>query len=296
LYIKIIKTIFVTKPLQLSIVVQKHTLFNHNPLKLKIMKALKFTLIVALVAFAISCKKSDTSTSAAVTIDEAADMAASSVSSNTFGFATVADNVGINAQTLTSVGSAGGQAVNSVGTNATTHQTCGTTIADSISASGKTNDVTFSYFYKFIRTLNCNANSQPDNVSNAITFKGSIDGPRITSVDAGTSTVTIGGLTTNATTFVVNGKYSRKGAFTSKVGGKATGTSDVEITATNVLLSKPARNIVSGTATITISGSSAKGTFSFTGTMAFSGNNTATLTVGTTVYIINLLTGTYVKQ
>jgi hypothetical protein len=259
------------------------------------MKALKFTLIAALVAFAISCKKSDTSTSAAVTIDEAADMAASSVSSNTFGFVTVADNVGVNAQTLTSVGSVGGQSVNSLTTN-TTRQACGTTVADSISASGKTNDVTFSYFYKFMRTLNCNANSQPDNVANAITFKGSIDGPRITSVDAGTANVTIGGLTTNATNFVVNGKYSRKGAFTSKVGGKATGSSNVEITATNVLLSKPARNIVSGTATVTISGSSAKGTFSFTGTMVFSGNNSAALTVGTTVYIINLLTGTYVKQ
>jgi hypothetical protein len=295
LYIKIIKTIFVTKSLQLSIIVQKHTLFNHNPLKIKIMKALKFTLIVALVAFAISCKKSDSSTSAAVTIDEAADMAASSVSSNTFGFASVADNVGVNAQGLSSI-SGSGQAVNSVRTNATTRQTCGTTIADSVSASGKTNDVTFSYFYKFMRTLNCNTTSQPDNVTNAITFKGSYDGPRITSVDAGTATVTIGGLTTNATNYVVNGKYTRKGAFTSKVGGKASGSSNVEITATNVLLSKPARNIVSGTATVTISGSSAKGTFSFTGTMVFSGNNTAALNVGTTVYIINLLTGTYVKQ
>lgn len=259
------------------------------------MKALKLSLIVALLAFSISCKKSDSSTSAAVTIDEAADMAASSVSSNTFGFATVADNVGVNAQGLSSI-SGSGQAVNSVSTNATTRQACGTTIADSISASGKTNDVTFSYFYKFTRTLNCNASSQPDNVANAITFKGSYDGPRITSVDAGTATVTIGGLTTNATNYVVNGKYTRKGAFTSKVGGKASGSSNVEITATNVLLSKPARNIVSGTATVTISGSSAKGTFSFTGTMVFSGNNSAALTVGTTVYIINLLTGTYIKQ
>jgi hypothetical protein len=65
------------------------------------MKALKLTLIVPVLLFlAISCKKSaNTTTSPTVTSDEAADMAASAVASNSFGLASVTENVGINAQT-----------------------------------------------------------------------------------------------------------------------------------------------------------------------------------------------------
>jgi hypothetical protein len=256
------------------------------------MKALKLSLIIPVLVFAISCKKSNT-TSSAVTADEAADMAVSAVAANSFGFASVADNISVNAQTLNSV-STGGQQVNAVGT---ARQACGTTLADSISFSSSANSsVTFSAFYKFVRTLNCNASSQPDNLVNAITFKGNFDGPRLTSTDVGTSSVTIAGLTANATNFVVNGTYNRKGSFTSKVGGKASGNSNVTITAANVLLSKPAREIVSGSATITIAGSAAAGTFNYTGVLSFKGNNQATLTVGTTVYLINLLTGAYTKQ
>lgn len=255
------------------------------------MKALKIILIAPLLLFAISCKK--TTVTSAVTTDEAADMAASAVATNSFGFVTVTDNVGLNAQTLNSV-SAGGQQVNATGL---ARQACGTTLTDSLTISSNTNSsVTFSAFYKYARTLNCNTSSQPDNLVNAITFKGNFDGPRLTSTDAGTSSVTIAGLTANATNFVINGTYNRKGSFTSKVGGKPSGSSNVTITATNVLLSKPGREILSGSATITISGSAAAGTFNYTGILIFKGSNQATLTVGTTVYLINLLTGTYTKQ
>jgi hypothetical protein len=255
------------------------------------MKALKIILIAPLLLFAISCKK--TTVTSAVTTDEAADMAASAVAANSFGFVTVTDNVGLNAQTLNSV-SAGGQQVNATGS---ARQACGTTLTDSLTISSNgSSSVTFSAFYKYARTLNCNTSSQPDNLVNAITFKGNFDGPRLTSNDTGTSNITIAGLTANATNFVINGTYNRKGSFTSKVGGKASGSSNITITATNVLLSKPGREIASGTATITISGSAAAGTFNYIGILTFKGNNQATLTVGTAVYLINLLTGTYVKQ
>jgi len=262
------------------------------------MKALKFTLIIPLLVFAVSCKKSGTSdnnnTKSAVTSDEAVDMAVGAISVNSFGFASVADNVGANAQTFNSI-STGSQTVNSTTTNSV-HQACGTTVADSIDFSGNTASVTYSSFYKFSRTLNCNTNNVPDNLINAITFKGSFDGPRLSSNDSGTSNVTIAGLAPSAASYTVNGTYSRKGAFTSKVGNKASGSSDVEIVANNVVLNKPGRAIASGTATITISGTAHAGSFSFAGTLVFNGNNKATLTVGTTVYIVNLLTGSYTKQ
>ncbi|MFD2873546.1 hypothetical protein ACFS5N_13760 [Mucilaginibacter ximonensis] len=259
------------------------------------MKALKFIFIVpvAIVAFAVSCKKDNgaQNNTAKVSTDVAADMAASAVSANSFGFVSIADNISSNAQ-ITS--SASGQATNSVTTN-TAHQACGTTIADSLNFTGNSNSVTFSAFYKFTRTLNCN-NNNPDNVVTTAVFRGSYDGPRISSTDAGTANVTIGGLSSSATSFTINGGYDRKGSFTSKVGNKASGSSEVNISINNVILTKPLRSITGGTAAITISGTTASGSFSFTGNLVFNGNNQATLTVGTSVYIINTLTGAYTKK
>ncbi|HWZ35277.1 MAG TPA: hypothetical protein VNW51_03920, partial [Mucilaginibacter sp.] len=193
---------------------------------------------------------------------------------------------------VTSLGA--GQATNSISTNAT-HQACGTTIADSSSFSGNNNAVTFSAFYKFTRTLNCNSVG-PDNVITTVVFHGSYDGPRITSSDSGNASVTIGGLSSTATNYIINGSYDRKGSFTSKVDTKASGSSHVVISVSNVTLAKPLRTITGGTATITISGTTSSGTFSYSGTLVFNGNNQATLTVGTSVYIINILTGGYTKK
>jgi hypothetical protein len=260
------------------------------------MKTLKLTLIVPLLLIAISCKKSSNNTNAngSISTDVAVDMAVGAISVNSFGFASVADNVSANAQTVSSV-NGGGPVVNSTGTNAIIHQACGTTIADSLSFNGSTSSFTVNALYKFKRTLNCDG-GQPDNLVNAITFSGSFDGPRLSSTDSGTSAVTIGGLANTATDFKINGVYTRTGFFTSKVGDKASGNSTVVINATNILLSKPGRAIASGSALISVSGSVPAGSFNFSGTLVFKGENQATLTIGTTIYLVNLLTGTYTKQ
>ncbi|MGZ3928503.1 MAG: hypothetical protein ACXVJG_16220, partial [Mucilaginibacter sp.] len=140
-------------------------------------------------------------------------------------------------------------------------------------------------------------NSQPDNLANALTYTGSFNGPRLTSSNSGNSTFTIAGLTTAASNFVVNGEYKRAGQFQSKVGNKASGSSSVDIVVTNLTLSKPARKILSGTATIAITGTTSKsGDFSYTGTIVFNGDGSATLTINGTVYNINLATGFKVKH
>ncbi|GAA4098601.1 hypothetical protein [Mucilaginibacter panaciglaebae] len=257
------------------------------------MKALKSTLIVSVaLLFAISCKKNNSpKNNANVSTDVAADMAASAVAANSFGFVSMADNISANAQATSS---AGKQSLNSTSSNAA-HQACGTTIADSISFSGNNNSVTFDAFYKFSRTLNCN-NNNPDNIVTAVTYHGSFDGPRLSSSASGTSSITIAGLSNSATNFTINGSYNRQGSFNSKVGDKTSGSSVVNISVTNVTLTKSPRVITGGTANISISGTVPAGSFSFSGTLVFNGNNQATLTVGTSVYVINLLTGSYTKK
>jgi len=254
------------------------------------MKTLRLSIAAFLLLAVFSCKKDNNSSSASVTSDQAADIAASSLASNSYGVTSMTDAVASNAQGLASIGSS--QSVNSLGVSEH-HQECGTTLTDSATFSGSSSSVTFDYFVKYSHTLNCNVNAQPDNIVNALTYHGNFDGPRVTTAATGTANATIAGLTAGATNFVINGEYKRQGSFTSKVGNKASGNSDIDIVVTNLLLSKPGRHIVSGTATITVTGSTSKGgSFSYTGNLLFNGDGTATLTVtGGASYVINLDSG-----
>ncbi|MDO3628108.1 hypothetical protein [Mucilaginibacter sp. BT774] len=256
------------------------------------MKNLKLSLIVLLMLGAFSCKKDNSaSSSSTITTDQAADIAASSLAENSNGFATVTDDVAVNAQGISSVNT--GLTVNSTQATASVHQECGTTLTDSVTRNITADSVTINYFFKYSHTLNCNSSNVPDNLINALTYKGSFDGPRLTSTNTGSANVTIAGLSPTATNFVLNGEYKRDGSFQSKVGNKASGNSHIDIVGTNIMLSKPGRKILSGSATISINGTGPKGnSFSYTGTIVFNGDNTATLTItGGASYTINLLTG-----
>jgi hypothetical protein len=259
------------------------------------MKTLKLSLVALVLLGVFSCKKdnSSNSTSASITSDQAADIASSSLASNSGGVASMTDAISANAVTVTSVG---GKTVNSVGTSSV-HQECGTTLADSATVSGTTNSVTFDYFAKYTHTLNCNTSEQPDNIVNTLTYHGTFDGPRISTDATGTANATIAGLTQAASAFVVNGEYKRTGSFQSKIGNKATGNSNVDIVITNVTLSKPGRVITGGSGTFAISGVAGKVSYNFAGTITFNGDGTATLNVtGGSSYVITLANGTYVKK
>ncbi|MEO6851295.1 MAG: hypothetical protein ABI203_04510 [Mucilaginibacter sp.] len=258
------------------------------------MKTFKLTFILLMFLAAISCKKTDDSASLAVTSDQAADMAAGSLSENSFGLTSVTDNLAANAQVVASV-KPGSQTVNAA-TGGHTHQECGTTLKDSLTNSGTNSSVSFSYFLKFARTLNCNSNQAPDNLYNVIAFHGNYDGPHIISADAGSATFTIAGLSLSANSYVVNGEYKRTGSFTTKSTPPLTGNSNIDIVVTNLTLSKSTRIITSGNATISVTGSTPKkGAFSYIGTLLFNGDGTATLAINGNNYNINLSTGIRTK-
>ena len=255
------------------------------------MKTLKLSLVLLLMLGVFSCNKDKSTSSSTVTSDQAADMVAGSLAENSGGFATVTDDIAVNAQGLSSVNN--GLTVNSVGqSTSSVHQACGTTLTDSVTRALTLDSVSINYSFKYSHTLNCNSSSLPDNLINTLTYSGTFNGPRLSSSNTGSATFTIAGLTTNATNYVLNGEYKRDGSFQSKIGDKVSGNSHVDIVGTNILLSKPDRKIVSGNATITVIGTGPKGnSFSYTGTIVFNGDNTATLTLNGTGYIVNLITG-----
>jgi hypothetical protein len=127
-------------------------------------------------------------------------------------------------------------------------------------------------------------------------YSGSYSGPNMSSSNSGSSIFMVSGLGSTSSDFVINGEYKRAGSFKSKIDTAKAGDSNIDIVIKSLTLKRPLRNIVSGTATISITGDVPnKGSFSYTGTLVFNGNGTATLTINGTVYTINLSTGGRVR-
>ncbi|WP_139113018.1 hypothetical protein [Mucilaginibacter sp. PPCGB 2223] len=236
---------------------------------------LKLPAIVLLLAVGACSKSNNGSTvDASISTDDAANIMANSVSSGSGGMAGASVDVTANAQ-LTFNANPG----------------CGGTKTYSFNRqSPQGASVTYSYSFNYTYTLNC-VNNVPDNVSGNATSTGSYDGPSLTSTDSGTLTFNVGGLAQSSTAYSVNGEYKRTGSFTQKTGNMRKGSSNVDITVTSLSIPKGGSTIASGSATFTLSGTSNNGSFSFNGTITFTGNNQANLVVNGTAYVVNLVNG-----
>ena len=245
------------------------------------MKKIKFSFFALLLVGAMACNKSDKSTSAnvsgSITTDDAADMVAGSLSANSNGLANVSADATLDATTYVNA-----------------HVGCGTAKSDTISRHNSGSNWSYSYQLTYNYVVNC-VNNVPDNLSSNLTYSGNFSGPNMTSTNSGTSDFTVGGLAPGSNTFVINGEYKRSGSFASKIDTTHNGNSNIDINVSALTLTRPGRVIASGTATFSISGTSKKGSFSFTGTVVFNGDGTAKVTINGTVYTINLTTGVRVK-
>lgn len=246
------------------------------------MRKFKLLIMVA-VLLGAACKKSYTppvTITTNVTNAEAADMAAGAVSLNSNGVANVSDDASLTATAYVAL-----------------HLPCGTTKSDSLSrtsAPGATR--LYSYSLKYSYTLNCNANNIPDNLTGSLIYGGNFNGPNISSANSGTANFTIAGLSPTANNYVINGEYKRTGTFQSKVDTSNHGNSSITIAIAALTVKKTTRAILSGTGTVTITGTvPKKGAFSYTGALVFNGDGTASLTVNGTVYRIDLATGVRTK-
>jgi len=240
------------------------------------MKKIQLTIVAMLLLGAVACKKTSNSPNITANVSnaEAADMAASSLSLNSNGLANVSDDATSDASTYVNA-----------------HVACGTIKSDSISRNNTVGPYTYSYNLKYNYVVDC-ANNVPDSLSSNLVYNGSFSGPNLSSTNSGSSIFTVEGLSPTALDFVINGEYKRSGSFQSKIDTTNHGNSNVDIVVKALTITKSDRTIASGTATISITGDvPKKGNFSYTGTLVFNGDGTATLTLNGTVYTINLQTG-----
>jgi len=238
-------------------------------------KAAKFVIaggIVALVGIS-ACKKdnnNNSSTNATVTEADAAELTTDAVTPSTGGF---------DAQVSTSV---------TIYVSASTKLSCGAKKDTTVSYSSPSNFIpNYAYMLSWNYELDCNAGI-PGQFAFSFSGSSSYNGALMTSADNSNGSFTIADPGLTSTNYSFTSSYERSGKQTSKVGYQKSFTSDYKMSSSNILISKATHEIVSGTATVTITGTSSNGSsFSFNGTITFLGNKQAKLVLnsGTTYNI-----------
>lgn len=226
----------------------------------QIRKVLLFISVAfACIVLATSCKKdSGGSSSDAVSQDDAAETITQAVTPESGGMVAQVDN--------------------SVTITANYTLPCGESFDSSISATNPVGSlITYSFNLAWNWMLKCSTAEFDFN------FKGSsmYDAPRMSSNDSSNGSLKITGLETSKTNYVVNTSYVRNGSQQSKILNKNSFTSKINIASEDIMVDKATQEIISGTASVSISGASTSGkSFSYDGAITFNGNKSATLVLG----------------
>ena len=247
------------------------------------MKTIKSYVLVLMVLLSVAaCDENEsTSTSSTMSNEEAADMVATSLAEEASGMTTVVTDAATTAEEASEAADGGRTA------------SCGYSESVNLSKTNREGSViTYSYDYNYDYQMTCNSENEPLTLVSGADFTGSFDAPRLASSHTGTSDLNVSALDEAATSYLVDGSYSRSGSFESKVRNKNTSTSTVLISIDEVTVDKEDKEIVDGSATVSITGEvPGKGSFSFNGSIVFEGNGKATLTIDGTTYSVDLESG-----
>jgi len=154
---------------------------------------------------------------------------------------------------------------------------CGAKKDTTISYSSPANFIpNYSYNLSWNYQLDCNAGI-PSQFEFGFSGSSSFTDALMSSTDSNSGSCTIADSSLTSADFMVSGNYETKGKQTSNVGLQKSFTSDLKISTTNIMISKTAQDIVSGTAVISIIGTSSYGNFGFSGKITFLGNKRAKL-------------------
>jgi len=155
--------------------------------------------------------------------------------------------------------------------------TCGESKDSTVNYSNSNNSIPeYSCSLKWNYELDCNSGI-PSQFTFSLTGNTSYISSLMNSADGSNGVFTISDPGVTSSNYSFTGSYVRSGQQSSQVGTSKTFTSSLKMNLSNILISKTTNEIVSGTATVTVTGTSEDGTaFSFGGTITFLGNKQAT--------------------
>ncbi len=243
-------------------------------------------ILASMLTVFVACKDDDADVPNAISSEEAAVMVGSSFASNSAGVYFVSKESASKSEDILEENANGRIA------------TCG--VSQTIDLSGASpvgGAITWSYDFNYTFRLNCNTEELPDNITVALTYNGNFDGPKLAFEHSGLSELALTGLEESDDHFVLDGIYKRSGSFEIKEGEKKTGSSSIEITLTAVEIDKSTHTITSGSSSFLLQGSvSSKGSFKYSGTVEFNGNDTAKLKIKSETFLVNLNDGNVTAQ
>ncbi len=205
-----------------------------------------------------SCKKENDTVANTMTDEEAAKVISLSISDNSQGLATQTTEITSRANMYSSI--------------------CGYSKDSTISKVNTAGIYTWNYIFNWQWTVVCNG-VVPTVMNANYKMKGMYDAPRMSSNDSAVANLAVTNLVTGSQ-YILNGSYTRDGSQISKVRNKNSFTSKVTMNLSNLQLIKSTGQIASGSASVTITGNTSTGnSFSYSGTIAFNGAKTATITL-----------------
>lgn len=244
-----------------------------------VLKSIKVVVIVSLLSvFGLtSCSKDDETASPAATItdEEAVEVIENSLAKDSGGMAkTVETTIETAVQ-------------ESMYTDQPTVE-CGQLYTDSYSEDFSNGNYSYNYAITRDYILTC-VNGSPESLTYDLDFSGVYDTPRMSSNDSTTLDWQVSNLGATETSSTFSGSYLREGTQVSKVFNMNTFESTLTYTLSNLVVDKNTYQILSGSAQVSFLAESSNGnTYSFSGSLTFNGNNTATLILNGNTYTIHL--------
>lgn len=243
-------------------------------------------LFIGVMVAAVACNDDEPEAPQAISSEEAAVMVASSFSSNSSGVSAVSKEASEESGDIVEDNSSGRV------------QSCG--ISQNIDLSGSSpigGLITWSYDFSYKFRLNCNTQEQPENITVNLSYSGDYADSKLALEHSGLSELDVRGLAEAEANFNMNGSYKRDGSFEIKTGDKKSGSSNIEITLTNLDVDKQTNKIIGGSATFLLTGSASdKGSFKYEGSVEFKGSDSAELKIKGDVFVMNLVNGECTKK
>lgn len=247
----------------------KHPILPMNSIK---KNGTIFLGLLVLTLSVTSCSKEDDSsggTESSITEEEAAEAIAMSVSPESGGMVEQTNQV---IYTLEDDNSASGKAED---------YECGVEYGSSYNISGQSANISYSASLIWSWIVDCGTGIVPSSADFDLTGTSRYDGSRISSEASTTATINIQNLDDAESSYVVNETFTITGSQESFVRNENTFTSTIELSTMDLTVLKSNYNIASGTISASFHGIASNGnSYDYTGILVFTGNQTATLTMG----------------
>ncbi|MBZ4677246.1 MAG: hypothetical protein JG782_1866 [Anaerophaga sp.] len=239
-----------------------------------------------------SCNKDDETVAddLPATETEAAEMVASSLASGTSGAASDIETAAALANEAVDYESG----MKSAGTTGKS-LSCGES-ADTTMVTAGTGVITYNNTKTYNYTLECDELGNPLKLDVGFSYNGEFDAPRLASTHSVSGDFEITNIEYTSDMYLINGTWERSGGFESKIRNQATRQATIQFEFVDVAVEKEPKEIDNGTIHFLISGSSSHGSFSYDGTITFTGNREAIIEISGTRYVTNLETGEVEEQ